>query len=299
MEELRAIRRLKKQIEAEYNIENASDLAITLVNNGIVEITDAIREKIHYLQKNCQNVAFDNFWFVTLIAHHSLEEIMDSYHLYIKYAGNTLCNVDCLAFSGEKEAAYLSLLTECGLNHEQIARTMRMLVELGAIVKSKEDARRIIEDLSIFGIDDDIRNQFISDNADFLFNDYARQASQTFECLCQKYGKEGGFACLKAHPEYIRLGVEKMPLKDQVLAYLYDDEAIFFGLRDGNYEKPDGTELLIEFAKDVCSRVKKKDTEAMNDVLFLLDIIFTLMEFAAETEWTYPLASEMRNIIVS
>lgn len=79
---------------------------------------------------------------------------------------------------------------------------------------------------------------------------------------------------------------------------LYDEE-IFFGLRDGNYEKPDGTELLIEFAKDVCSRVKKKDTEAMNDVLFLLDIIFTLMEFAAETEWTYPLASEMRNIIVS
>lgn len=299
MEELRAIHRLKKQIAAEYNIENASDLAITLVNNGIVEITDTIREKIHYLQQNCKNVAFDNYWFVALIANHSLEEIMERYRLYMKYAENTLCNVDCLAFSGEKESAYLSLLTECGLNHEQIARTMKMVVEQGSIAKSEEDARRIIEDLSIFGIDDDVRNQFISDNADFLFNDYARQASQTFEGLCQKYGKEGGFACLKEHPEYIRLGVEKMPLKDQVLAYLYDDEAIFFDLRDGNYEKPDGTELLIEFAKDVSSRVKKKDAEAMDDVLFLLDIIFTLMEFAAETEWTYPLASEMRNIIIS
>lgn len=299
MEEVRAIRRLKKQIEAELNVEDASDLALALVNNGITEISDTIREKIHYLRQNCKNVAFDNYWFVALVTHHSLEEIKERYHLYIKYAGKTSCDIDCLAFSSEKEFAYLSLLTECGLNHEQIERTMRMVIEQGSIAKSEEDARCIIEDLNIFELDEDIRNQFVSDNANFLFNDYARNARQTFECLCQKYGKEGGFACLKEHPEYIRLGVEKMSLKDLVLAYLYDDEAIFFGLRDGNYEKPDGTELLTEFAKDVCSRVKKKDTEAMNDVLFLLDIIFTLMEFAKETEWTYPLASEIRNIIIS
>lgn len=299
MEELRVTRRLKRLIETEYNVENASDLALALANNGITEITDGIRERIYYLQQNCRNVAFDNYWFVALVVNHSLEEIMDRYLLYEKYTGNTLCDVDCLAFSCEKEAVYISLLTEYGLDHEQIVSAMKMVVELGSIAKSEEDARRILKDLNIFGIADDVRNQFISDNADLLFNDYAREANQVFECLCRKYGKDGGFACLKEHPEYIRLGVEKMSMKDQVMAYLYDDEAIFFGLRDGNYEKPDGTELLIEFAKDVCSRVKKKDAEAMNEVLFLLDIIFTLMEFAKETEWTYSLACELRNIIIS
>ena len=45
MEELRAIRRLKKQIEAELDVEDASDLALALVNNGITEISDTIRKK--------------------------------------------------------------------------------------------------------------------------------------------------------------------------------------------------------------------------------------------------------------
>ena len=210
MEELRMIHRLKRKIETEYNAENASDLATALVNNGISEITDNIREKINFLQQICKNVTFDNYWFVALVANHSLEEIVNRYHLYIKYAGNILCDVDCLAFSSEKEAAYISLLTEHGLNHEQMASAMRMVVEHGSISKSEEDARRIIEELNIFGIADDIRNQFISDNADILFNDYAREAKQVFEWLCQKYGKEEGFVRLTENPEYIRFGINGM-----------------------------------------------------------------------------------------
>ena len=56
----------------------------------------------------------------------------------------------------------------------------------------------------------DIRNQFICENAEILFNDYSREAEQVFQTLCQKYGKENGFLYLKEHPEYIRLGIKAM-----------------------------------------------------------------------------------------
>lgn len=60
-----------------------------------------------------------------------------------------------------------------------------------------QDARIIIGDLALFELPIDIRNQFICDNAEYLFNDYSREARQVFETLCQKYGKEDGFYFLK------------------------------------------------------------------------------------------------------
>lgn len=57
MEEMRRIRNLKRQLEAEYNIENAYELAEALVNTGATEMTDDIREKIHYLQQICKDIA--------------------------------------------------------------------------------------------------------------------------------------------------------------------------------------------------------------------------------------------------
>ena len=216
MEEMRRIRNLKRQLEAEYNIENAYELAEALVNTGATEMTDDIREKIHYLQQICKDVAFNNYWFVTLLSNHSLEDIKEHYDLYVKYVGCDLCEVDCLAFSCEKEAAYISLLSEFGFSYEQIANTMRKIVENGSIAKSEEDARRIIEDMNVFGIADDVRNRFISDNADFLFNDYSREVYKVFEHLCQKYGKEDGFAYLQEHPEYIRFGIKTIMLSEGI-----------------------------------------------------------------------------------
>lgn len=210
MEELKIIRRLKRQLEAEYNVENTYELAEALVNNGITEMTDDIRAKILYLQQICKEVSFNNFWFVVLVSNYSLEDIKERYNIYSKYVSCDLCDIDCLAFSCEKEAAYISLFTEYGLNCEQIAGAMRKIVEYGSIAKSKEDARRIIEDLNVFGIEDGVRNEFVRENADLLFNDYSRDARQVFEKLCQKYGKAGGFANLIEHPEYIRLGVSSM-----------------------------------------------------------------------------------------
>lgn len=210
MEELKIVQRLKRQIEMEYHVENAFDLAEALVYNGATEITDDIREKVNYLHLKCANASFDNYWFVDLVANYSLEEIMERYHIYEKYVDEKLCRIDSLAFTGEKEKAYISLLTEYGLNHEQIANVMKKVVENGSIAKSEADARKIIDDLNVFGIADGIRNQFISNNADLLFDDYSRKADQVFELLCQKYGKADGFIHLPEHPEYIRFGIDVM-----------------------------------------------------------------------------------------
>ena len=216
MDEFRSVRRLKREIEIEYNIENGYELAVALVNSGITDMADDIREKISYLQQICKEVAFDDYWFAALVSEYSLEDIKTRYKRYEKYVASDTCEIGCLAFTSEKEVAYVSLLSELGLTKEQIASAMKMIVEQGSIVKSEEDAKHIIEELNIFGIDDAIRNQFVSDNADFLFNDYSREAYKVFELLCRKYGKEDGFVCLKEHPEYIRLGVKNTMLSEGI-----------------------------------------------------------------------------------
>ena len=43
-----------------HRLKNASDLAVALVSNGITEITDNIRKKLHYLHQICKEVVFDN-----------------------------------------------------------------------------------------------------------------------------------------------------------------------------------------------------------------------------------------------
>lgn len=51
MEELRMIRNLKREIEAEYTADNAYELAEALVNAGNIELSDDIREKILFLKQ--------------------------------------------------------------------------------------------------------------------------------------------------------------------------------------------------------------------------------------------------------
>lgn len=302
MDELRTIRCLGRQIQSEYNVENASDLAEILVNNGITEITDNIREKIHYLQNVCEIVNLDDYWVSTLVGNYTLDEIKARYEFYRQYAGKEKCKADNLALTCKKGNAYLAFFIELGFNDEQINSAMRKVVEIGSIVKSEKGAREIVGELDIFGVSNDERNQFISDNADFLFNDYSGEvmaAWQLFENLCQRFGRDGGFACLIEHPEYLRFGVEEKTLRDKVLDYLYDDEAIFSRFRDCNFEKPDGTEILLEFAKEVRSRVNVNDAVVTNDLMLIVDIVWMLMEFAQEAEWAHSIASEMRKIIMS
>lgn len=122
-------------------------------------------------------------------------------------ASNGVINVNRnMAVNGVQ--AYVSLLARLGLSSEQMNCIMKTIVNQGSIVKSEEDARSIIDDLALFELPIDIRNQFICDNAEYFFNDYSREIHQVFVALCQKYGKKEGFAYLKEHPEYIRFGVK-------------------------------------------------------------------------------------------
>lgn len=210
MEELKVIRDLKRKIEAEYMVDNAYEFAIALVNAGYTEISDDIREKILFLKQICKEVDFNNYWVITLVTHHSIDDIKNRYDFYERYAGKTKCDVDNLALSCEKGAAYVSLLSELGLNNEQLNHIMKTIVDYGSIIKSEEDARIVIDGLALFELPIDIRNQFICDNAEYLFNDYSREAYQVFETLCQKYGKKEGFARLQEHPEYIRFGMKEI-----------------------------------------------------------------------------------------
>lgn len=302
MDELRMIRCLERQIKTEYSVENAFELARILVNNGITEITDNIREKIHYMQRVCEIDSLDNYWVCTLVGNHTLDEIKARHDFYRQYAGEEKCKADNLALTCEKGNDYLTFFIELGFNDDQINSAMRKVVKNGSIVKSEKEARNIVGELDIFGVTDDVRNQFISDNADFLFNDYTGAVMATwqlFENLCQRFGKDGGFACLIEHPEYLRFGVEEKTLRDKVLDYLYDDEAIFSRLRDCDFEKPDGTEILLEFAKEVRSRVPVNDPVVTNDLMLILDIVWGFMEFAQEAEWAHSIASEMRRIIMT
>ena len=81
----------------------------------------------------------------------------------------------------------MSLLARLGLSSEQMNCIMKTIVNQGSIVKSEEDARSIIDDLALFELPIDIRNQFICDNAEYFFNDYSREIHQVFVALCQKY----------------------------------------------------------------------------------------------------------------
>ena len=93
--------------------------------------------------------------------------------------------------------------------------------------------------------------------------------------------------------------LSKFPSKQDVINYLYDDDAVFMKIRDGDYSKPEGNEILLEYAKNIVEKMKKEesDKEIVTDLVFALDVIYTLMEFP-EAEWTSEIASEMRQIIV-
>lgn len=202
------IRKLKQQIKEEYGVCNANLLADALNISGYAELSDEIREKILFLQQICIDFSLDEYWVASLVANNSLEDIKKRYMLYVKYTRKSICKVDGLVFSCEKEAAYVSMLMKLGLDDSQINCVMSRIIEHGSIAKSEEDARDIVADLGVFELPEEIRNQFICDNADYLFNDYSREAKQVFDILCQRYGKEKGFICLQEHPEYIRFGVK-------------------------------------------------------------------------------------------
>jgi len=206
LEELRRARNLVKQINAEYGVVECFDFADILAWNGVTELTDEIKEKICFLQSVCEKFSFE-YNSACLVVHESMEELEKRYRYYTVYTGKTTCSsADLLSLSSEKLERYLEFFQRLCLDDKQLKHAAAMVIKLGKIAKSTEDGERIVEALDCFLLRDEERNQFICENADYLFNDYSRNAERLFASLCEEYGAEQGFAHLKEHPEWIRLG---------------------------------------------------------------------------------------------
>ena len=210
MEKMRIARNLEKQIKREYSTDNGYLLAKKLVDAGYIELTDDIRDKISFLKQICQEVKFDDFYATILLAELSLNDLKKRYSQYVKYTGEMECTTGQLGFDAEKIASYVSALHEMRIDDNFMDSIMKSILKLGCIAKSVKGVKAIIADLNIFEQPIEIRNQFICENADLLFNDYSRKVDLVFEALCQKYGKEDGFNYLKAHPECIYFGINEI-----------------------------------------------------------------------------------------
>lgn len=210
MEKMRIAHNLRKQLETEYDMNNGYELAEKLANAGYTELNDELRSKILFLKQICKEVRADNFYVISLLADCSLDDIRERYLQYVKYTGETKSNPEQLRFSSDGAASYVTALHEMGIVDKLVDSIMKSIIKLGCIAKSVDAMKTIINDLDFFEQPIDIRNQFICENAEILFNDYSREAEQVFQTLCQKYGKENGFLYLKEHPEYIRLGIKAM-----------------------------------------------------------------------------------------
>lgn len=74
--------------------------------------------------------------------------------------------------------------------------------------------------------------------------------------------------------------------------YYFDELAN--SLRDCDFNKPERTEILIEYAKEVHQLIKEKDETALDNLLLVFEMVFILMEFSDDAEWAKELATEMR-----
>lgn len=82
MEELKIIRDLNKTIKEEYIVDNAYEFSMALVNAGYTEISDDIREKILFLKQICKEINLNNYWVISLVTYHSLDDIKARYGFY-------------------------------------------------------------------------------------------------------------------------------------------------------------------------------------------------------------------------
>lgn len=79
--------------------------------------------------------------------------------------------------------------------------------------------------------------------------------------------------------------------------YYFDELA--FRLRDCDFNKPEGTEILIEYAEEVNQLIKENNEKVLDNLLLAFEMVFILMDFSDEAEWTRELAAEMRKKILS
>lgn len=85
-------------------------------------------------------------------------------------------------------------------------------------------------------------------------------------------------------------------MREEAEYYFYE---LAFRLRDCDFNKPEGTEILIEYAKEVHQLIKDNNEAALDNLLLAFEMVFSLMDFSDEAEWAKELATEIRNKILS
>lgn len=205
MEDLKRYRSIKKSLEAEYGI--SSPLFVEVLSNyGIAEITDCIREKISFLQTNCDDFSFQNHSAAEAVAGYSLETLKERRRKYAKILGEPGFSVRNLMLSEKQLDQYMRYFEEIGLNETEKNQALTSIIKLGNLAKTEGQMRKDTECLRRLRMDDNSFRKFISENADYLYNDFSRNISDVIQCLLEKEGREKAIEKLEKHPDLLRWG---------------------------------------------------------------------------------------------
>ena len=200
MDEIRIMRNLMKSIEKEYGISECNILVEVLLRAGITEINSDIKDKIAYLQEICTSISLNNYWDAVLISSESITELKERYAQVVFYTEKEKCEVNNLLFSCADINEFRDYFIELGFNESQQKETICKIIKMGGFAKHIDEAKEAINLLECFEISDNIRNEFICENADCILNDYARKLNEIFSTLCEKFGKKEAFLYLCQNP---------------------------------------------------------------------------------------------------
>ena len=207
MEHFRIVRKLRKALEEQFPGHDGLMLAEKLCNAGITELTNEIKDRIEYLISICKDFSFDGYWEMVLIATCSIDELCSRYERFQKYCQETLCSAGFLVLSTEEFDECCVYFKELGMSDEQQKKLLSWVIKHGTISKTVEEMKKVVRALERFPVYTEVRNEFIVENADFLFNDYVRDISENVEKVIDAYGERYGFVELREHPEILRFGL--------------------------------------------------------------------------------------------
>ena len=79
---MKRLRNLKRNLELEYGLEDATQLAIELCEAQIYELSEEHKKIISYLQEISCDFSFDSFYLGKILIYDLLQNVMDKFHKY-------------------------------------------------------------------------------------------------------------------------------------------------------------------------------------------------------------------------
>ena len=201
---MKELRNLKRQLEEVFSIQDGYALAEQLVLGGVHTITEEHRQLVTYLQQVCVDFSFDNFYLGVILIHDSFEGIRSRYLKYKEYIGEEKYSLDSLSISDERIDKCIRYFSEEGFDSEQINQIIAGIIRMGHVVKNIDEIKLTTGYFELFEVSKEERNHFISENVEWVYNDYSRDINTKFVQLINNYGKREGFQMLIQNPQRIR-----------------------------------------------------------------------------------------------